>query len=169
MALTQRDQYGRIMTPKERFRQQCYSFHGIQPSKNQKDKYSAKAAKEMESKRLATSENPSTELDKLRLMQKSLQSPYLVLDGKAQPAAPGKKQPAPAPSKGKAGSMTPMLGGGMTPLAGDKKVEMMLGIRKEGTASVSSSGQQSTQQKGGAGGKPKGTASSVPPVPKFQQ
>lgn len=28
MALTRKDEFGRVMTPKERFRQLCYQFHG---------------------------------------------------------------------------------------------------------------------------------------------
>lgn len=33
-----RDEYGRVLTPKEAFRQLCHQFHGIFPSKNTQDK-----------------------------------------------------------------------------------------------------------------------------------
>ena len=38
VALTRKDEYGRILTPKEAFRQLCYRFHGIQPSKGTQEK-----------------------------------------------------------------------------------------------------------------------------------
>ncbi|QDZ19424.1 U4/U6.U5 tri-snRNP-associated protein [Chloropicon primus] len=37
-ALTRKDEFGRVMTPKEAFRQLCYKFHGIKQSKNKQEK-----------------------------------------------------------------------------------------------------------------------------------
>ena len=37
-ALTRKDEFGRVMTPKESFRQFCYKFHGIKTSKNKQEK-----------------------------------------------------------------------------------------------------------------------------------
>ena len=37
-ALTRKDEFGRVMTPKEAFRQLCYKFHGIKASKNKQEK-----------------------------------------------------------------------------------------------------------------------------------
>ncbi|KAG2454998.1 hypothetical protein HYH02_000823 [Chlamydomonas schloesseri] len=81
-ALTVKDKYGRVLTPKERFRQLCHSFHGIKPSKNQVDKAAARDAKELAIKKAATSEDPSAELDRLRAVQRATGSAYVVLSGK---------------------------------------------------------------------------------------
>ncbi|GFR52264.1 hypothetical protein Agub_g14798, partial [Astrephomene gubernaculifera] len=81
-ALTVRDKYGRVLTPKERFRQICYSFHGIKPSKNKIDKQAQRDAEEIAAKKAATSEDPSAELDRLRAVQRVTGSAYVVLSGK---------------------------------------------------------------------------------------
>ncbi|KAG2440237.1 hypothetical protein HXX76_004349 [Chlamydomonas incerta] len=81
-ALTIKDKFGRVLTPKERFRQLCHSFHGIKPSKNQVDKTAARDAKELAMKKAATSEDPSAELDRLRAVQRATGSAYVVLSGK---------------------------------------------------------------------------------------
>ncbi|PNW84722.1 hypothetical protein CHLRE_03g156100v5 [Chlamydomonas reinhardtii] len=81
-ALTVKDRFGRVLTPKERFRQLCHSFHGIKPSKNQVDKAAARDAKELAIKKAATSEDPSAELDRLRAVQRATGSAYVVLSGK---------------------------------------------------------------------------------------
>jgi U4/U6.U5 tri-snRNP-associated protein 1 len=46
-ALTERDEFGRVLTPKERFRRLCHRFHGIEPSKNTKEKRLRKLAEEV--------------------------------------------------------------------------------------------------------------------------
>jgi U4/U6.U5 tri-snRNP-associated protein 1 len=45
-ALTRKDEFGRVMTPKEAFRQLCYKFHGIKASKNKQEKRIKKYLKE---------------------------------------------------------------------------------------------------------------------------
>lgn len=142
-ALTQRDEFGRIMTPKDRFRAQCYRFHGKGPSKNKIEQKQRKYQQEVAIKKAATSADPSAELDRVRLLQQQVGAPYVVLSGKATPLPPR------APKASSAGrdhhhhvdedhppsstvAKTPMLGGGYTPLAGDRKVEKMLGLRKDG-------------------------------------
>ena len=54
-ALTERDEFGRILTPKERFRRLCHAFHGIDPSKNRKEKRLRKLAEEVEARKKAAS------------------------------------------------------------------------------------------------------------------
>ncbi|MEW5309033.1 MAG: hypothetical protein WDW38_000945 [Sanguina aurantia] len=143
-ALTTRDQYGRVLTPKERFRELCYKFHGIQPSKNKIDKRIRQDTEEIIVKKAATSERPSDELEAMRELQKSSGSAYIVLSGKGAPTraagAPLKRPkngmdsegrstvPPPVPRAKKAGGAG--LDGGMTPLEGDRKVEALLGLRK---------------------------------------
>lgn len=137
-ALTQRDEFGRVMTPKERFRTLCHQFHGIFPSKNQEAKRQRKYLEDVAIKRATTSEDPSAELDRVRQLQAQLGTPYLPLDSKAplpgrgdddEPPLPGAK---PARGGGGGGAKAPLasLGGGSTPLLGDAKVAAMLGLQK---------------------------------------
>ena len=53
-ALTERDEFGRILTPKERFRRLCHAFHGIDPSKNRKEKRLRKLAEEVAARKAAS-------------------------------------------------------------------------------------------------------------------
>jgi len=134
-ALTQRDEFGRVMTPKERFRSLCHQFHGIFPSKNQEAKRHRQYLEEVAVKKATTSEDPSAELGRMRTLQAQLGTAYLPLDGKAAlPQRRGDDDDAPLPvaRKGGAGGKggRPQLGGGLTPLLGDKKVEAMLGLKK---------------------------------------
>ena len=47
-ALTRLDEFGRVMTPKEAFRELCHKFHGIAPGKKQKQKRIKKYLEEQE-------------------------------------------------------------------------------------------------------------------------
>ena len=133
-ALTQRDEFGRVMTPKERFRSLCLQFHGIFPSKNQEAKRQRKYLEEVAIKRATTSEDPSSELDKVRALQAQLGTPYLPLDSKAP--LPGRgggdddDHPLPGARPQRGGKPQLGLGGGTTPLLGDAKVAAMLGLQK---------------------------------------
>lgn len=131
-ALTQRDEFGRVMTPKERFRTLCHQFHGIAPSKNKEAHRQRKYLEDVAVKRATSSADPSADLDRMRSLQAQLGTPYLPLDGKAAlPGRAGDDDDAPAvplaraPRGGK-----PQLGGGLTPLVGDAKVARMLGLEK---------------------------------------
>lgn len=123
VALTERDELGRILTPKERFRELCYRFHGKRPSKNKIEAKMKKDAESIALKKAATSERPAGELEKFKEVQKQLATPFVVLSGKGQV---GSRSEYPELAKKKPGS----LGGGFTPVSGNKKVEMMLGIKK---------------------------------------
>ena len=50
-ALTERDEFGRVLTPKERFRRLCHAFHGIDPSKNRQERRLRKLADEATARR----------------------------------------------------------------------------------------------------------------------
>ena len=114
-ALTQRDEFGRIMTPKERFRvlnygcagglpsdllgacqRECWlvhrgmaarlmavpptrRFHGIDPSRNKKDRKFRKVAEEQERKRRAMSDaGAESNFDRIQAVQRATAAPYLV-------------------------------------------------------------------------------------------
>ncbi|KAG2489863.1 hypothetical protein HYH03_011665 [Edaphochlamys debaryana] len=154
-ALTVRDHLGRVKTPKERFRELCYGFHGIKPSKNKVDKKAHDDAIELAIKRAATTEDPSAELDRLKALQRVTGSAHVVLSGKnaglptaikgvgggdsddekpaARKAPKGAKGGMPPPG----GPVHPLSGvggkqtvGNLTPLLGDRKVEAFYGIKK---------------------------------------
>eukprot|EP00775_Hariotina_reticulata_P014317 gene14317-44_t len=136
-ALTQRDEFGRVMTPKERFRVMCHQFHGKPPSKNKQEERQRKYLEELAIARATASDNPSSELDRLRELQKQTGSAFIPLTGRAKPGA-AVRDPLADVGAGDASKVpaTPLLGGGMTPLSGNKKVEMMLGISKVGAGSM---------------------------------
>ncbi|PRW60335.1 SART-1 family DOT2 [Chlorella sorokiniana] len=144
VALTRKDEYGRILTPKEAFRQLCYRFHGIQPSKNTRERRAKKAAEEVAKKRAASELGATAEkssLQQMKEVQKQAAAPYVVLSGTIKPgqsrdaksgyATVDKAEAltAPTPVLGK-------LGGGQTPLVGNAKVEAMLGIKRKGSESM---------------------------------
>lgn len=85
VALTRKDEYGRILTPKEAFRNLCHSFHGIQPSQNTKEKRMRQAAKEIAQKRAATGTRESGIVSNLQAVQAKSATPFMVLSGTVKP------------------------------------------------------------------------------------
>ncbi|WIA22095.1 hypothetical protein OEZ85_004437 [Tetradesmus obliquus] len=148
VALTQRDEFGRVMTPKERFRVMCHQFHGKPPSKNKQEERQRKYLEEVAIAKATTSEDPSAELDRLKALQRSTGSAYIPLTGKGRLGVGGSRGEDPlsglATARSGAGGAsvapTPVLGGGLTPLSGVRKVEAMLGISKPGGSSSSGKG-----------------------------
>jgi len=96
VALTRKDEYGRILTPKEAFRQLCHNFHGIQPSQSSKEKRMRQAARELAQKKAATASIEGGVVGNLKNVQETKATPYMVLSGTVKPgqtrdAAKGKK------------------------------------------------------------------------------
>ena len=83
-ALTRKDEFGRVMTPKEAFRQLCYRFHGIKASKNKQEKKIKKYLEEQKQLEQGST-SAGTSMDKLKSFQKQTSTPYLVLEGKINP------------------------------------------------------------------------------------
>ncbi|KAI3429836.1 hypothetical protein D9Q98_010149 [Chlorella vulgaris] len=139
MALTRKDEYGRILTPKEAFRQLCYRFHGIQPSKNSREKRAKKAAEEVAKKKLASdvgATSGSASLAHMKQVQKQAATPYVVLSGTIKPgqsrdATSGYATVDRAEQLTAAPPVLSKLPGGNTPLLGNAKVEAMLGIKRK--------------------------------------
>ena len=77
VALTRKDEFGRVMTPKEAFRQFCHNFHGIQPSQNSKEKRLKQAQKDLAQKRrdAGASSGPGSTQHAKR------DTPFVSLDG----------------------------------------------------------------------------------------
>lgn len=84
-ALTKRDEFGRILTPKEAFRQLCYSFHGIQPSKNTKEKRLKQVEKEISQKKVASGAAQTSSLAAVKVAQVAASTPFVVLSGTVRP------------------------------------------------------------------------------------
>ncbi|KAL4855087.1 SART-1 family protein DOT2 [Chlorella vulgaris] len=129
MALTRKDEYGRILTPKEAFRQLCYRFHGIQPSKNSREKRQKKAAEEVAKKKLASdvgATSGSASLAHMKQVQKQAATPYVVLSGTIKPgqsrdATSGYATVDRAEQLTAAPPVLSKLPGGNTPLLGNAK------------------------------------------------
>ena len=79
------DEFGRKMTPKEAFRDLCHKFHGIEPSKNKKDKRLKRYQEEMKQKKLAeklAEEGAVGSMESMKRVQQVSHAPFLMLDGK---------------------------------------------------------------------------------------
>lgn len=131
VALTKKDEFGRILTPKEAFRQLCHEFHGIKPSKNTNEKRAKQVAREMAQRKAATGPVSGT-VAGLKAVQEAAATPYVVLSGTVRPgqSRDATSGYATVDREGDKGSATPKLGGGQTPLTGRAKVEAMLGSMK---------------------------------------
>uniref|UniRef100_A0A7N0TH55 SART-1 n=1 Tax=Kalanchoe fedtschenkoi TaxID=63787 RepID=A0A7N0TH55_KALFE len=79
------DEFGRIMTPKEAFRQLSHAFHGKEPGKMKKEKRIKQAQEELKMKQMKNSDTPSLSVERMRDAQARLQTPYLVLSGHVKP------------------------------------------------------------------------------------
>lgn len=138
-ALTRRDMYGRVQTPKQAFRELCHNFHGIFPSKDRQERQMVKDAEAAAAKKSATSEQPDS-LRRLHAAQKIAAAPYVVLNGSVRPGQISDPTSGFATANGyethRSGAAslapTPVLGGGKTPLVGDRKVQAMLGMKRSG-------------------------------------
>ncbi|KAL9673174.1 hypothetical protein QQ045_029428 [Rhodiola kirilowii] len=82
------DEFGRIMTPKEAFRQLSHAFHGKEPGKMKKEKRIKQAQEELKMKKMKNSDTPSLSVERMREAQARLQTPYLVLSGHVQTSDP---------------------------------------------------------------------------------
>ena len=118
------DEFGRVLTPKEAFRQDCWQFHGIFPSKNSRAKRIEKFQEDQKLKAMDQDDTPTHGVEKMKIAQGMMQTPYLVLSGHVKPGQVSD------PSSGLATvERRGDLGGLMTskaPLSGARKVEKFL-------------------------------------------
>ena len=133
VALTKRDEFGRVLTPKEAFRQLCHDFHGIKPSKNTIEKRQKQVAKEMAQRKAATGAVGGT-VAGLQALQKANATPYMVLSGTVKPgqsrdAANGYSSVDREEMEQQQQQQPRLSDGGQTPLLGRAKVEAMLGMQ----------------------------------------
>ncbi|CAL5014839.1 unnamed protein product [Urochloa decumbens] len=116
------DEFGRVMTPKEAFRDLSHKFHGKGPGKMKQEKRQKKYQDEMKTKRMKSSDTPLMAAEKMREAQARNQTPYLILSGNAKTSQASDASGFASVEKEHPGSLTPMLG--------DKKVEHFLGIKR---------------------------------------
>jgi U4/U6.U5 tri-snRNP-associated protein 1 len=80
IALRRTDEYGRILTTKEAFRELCYHFHGKRPSKNRLQKRIKQYVKELASKNFLASKVIIERTVKMLEIQQKLCSPHLLVE-----------------------------------------------------------------------------------------
>jgi U4/U6.U5 tri-snRNP-associated protein 1 len=85
VALTRKDEHGRILTPKEAFRQLCHQFHGVKPSKNTQEKRAKQVRKELAQKMVATGAKEADMVEGLKAVQAVAAAPYVALSGTIRP------------------------------------------------------------------------------------
>eukprot|EP01026_Neomeris_dumetosa_P039712 TRINITY_DN3266_c0_g1_i1.p1 TRINITY_DN3266_c0_g1~~TRINITY_DN3266_c0_g1_i1.p1 ORF type:complete len:753 (-),score=205.44 TRINITY_DN3266_c0_g1_i1:512-2770(-) len=88
VALAKKDQFGRILTPKEAFRELSYRFHGMEPSRNKIEKKIHKDREEMAIKKATTSDDPAQKIARMQSVHQSIGSAYIPFTG-GQTPAPG--------------------------------------------------------------------------------
>ncbi|KAL5205108.1 hypothetical protein ABZP36_009979 [Zizania latifolia] len=116
------DEFGRVMTPKEAFRDLSHKFHGKAPGKMKQERRQKKYQDELRTKRMISSDTPLMSAEKMREAQALSKTPYLVLSGNAKSGQTSDASGFAAVEKEHPGSLTPMLG--------TKKVEHFLGIKR---------------------------------------
>ncbi|RZC72129.1 hypothetical protein C5167_035298 [Papaver somniferum] len=126
--IIRRDEFGRIMTPKEAFRNISHKFHGKGPGKMKQEKRQKQYQEEMKLKQMKNSDTPSQSMERMREAQARMRTPYLVLSGHVRPGQTSD------PSSGFA-TVSDLPGGGLTPMLGNTKVEHFLGIKRKGDTS----------------------------------
>ncbi|CAL1377636.1 unnamed protein product [Linum trigynum] len=124
LRIERRDEFGRIMTPKEAFRKISHTFHGKAPGKMKQEKRMKQYQEEQKLKQMKNSDTPSLSVERMREAQAQLQTPYLVLSGHVRPGQTSD------PRSGFA-TVEKEFPGGLTPMLGDKKVEHFLGIKRK--------------------------------------
>eukprot|EP00002_Diphylleia_rotans_P034256 TRINITY_DN7342_c0_g6_i2.p1 TRINITY_DN7342_c0_g6~~TRINITY_DN7342_c0_g6_i2.p1 ORF type:complete len:387 (+),score=127.68 TRINITY_DN7342_c0_g6_i2:1248-2408(+) len=77
--LEQRDEFGRILTPKEAFRALSYKFHGRRPGKRAQEKRTRKLEEQMKLEKIANDGTKSVTMELLKVQQDKAQVPYMVL------------------------------------------------------------------------------------------
>eukprot|EP01103_Thecamoeba_quadrilineata_P007461 TRINITY_DN17337_c0_g1_i1.p1 TRINITY_DN17337_c0_g1~~TRINITY_DN17337_c0_g1_i1.p1 ORF type:complete len:737 (+),score=232.86 TRINITY_DN17337_c0_g1_i1:34-2211(+) len=82
--LEHRDEFGRIMTPKESFRILSHRFHGKVPGKNKQEKKLRQYQEDLKRKQMSSTDTPLMTVRALQIKQQQLKSPYIILSGGSQ-------------------------------------------------------------------------------------
>lgn len=110
--LIRHDRFGRVMTPKEAWRELNHHFHGMYPSKNKKEKEFKQFMEEKKLKQMNPGDTPAGSVQKMREVQAKTASPYIVLSGSVKPGQTSDFRSGFAVAEKetfKPGELTPML------------------------------------------------------------
>lgn len=80
------DKYGRVMTPKEAFRELCHKFHGKFPGKNKRERERKHYLQELRAKKLVAA-NQDQLMKNFKKAQAAIKQPYVVVQGGTSAAA----------------------------------------------------------------------------------
>ncbi|KAL9223937.1 hypothetical protein vseg_000020 [Gypsophila vaccaria] len=122
--LERRDEFGRVLTPKEAFRLISHKFHGKGPGKGKQEKRMKQYQDEQKLKQMTSSDVLPQSVERMREAQLQLKTPYLVLSGNVKPGQTSD------PRSGFA-TVEKEVPGSLTPMLGDAKVEHFLGIKRK--------------------------------------
>ncbi|KAK9697926.1 hypothetical protein RND81_08G070200 [Saponaria officinalis] len=122
--LERRDEFGRVLTPKEAFRLISHKFHGKGPGKGKQEKRMKQYQDEQKLKQMTSSDVLPQSVERMREAQLQLKTPYLVLSGNVRPGQTSD------PRSGFA-TVEKEVPGSLTPMLGDAKVEHFLGIKRK--------------------------------------
>jgi U4/U6.U5 tri-snRNP-associated protein 1 len=75
-----RDKYGRIMTPKQVYREMSHKYHGEGPGKNKLEKERRRYLQEMKMKQMSDTDTPLRAMEALERVQTATNLPYVVMD-----------------------------------------------------------------------------------------
>ncbi|KAH9624426.1 hypothetical protein KSS87_003445 [Heliosperma pusillum] len=83
--LERRDEFGRVLTPKEAFRLISHKFHGKGPGKGKQEKRMKQYQDEQRLKQMTSSDVLPQSVERMREAQLQSKTPYLVLSGNVRP------------------------------------------------------------------------------------
>ena len=76
-----RDEFGRVITPKEAWRHMSHKFHGKAPGKNKQEKRLKRYEEDVRQMHMSATDTPLNSVAALKKAQKKTSSPFIVIDG----------------------------------------------------------------------------------------
>ena len=101
-----RDEYGRMITPKEAFRTMSHKFHGKPPGKNKQEKRLKRYLEDQRKNHMSATDTPLNTVSALKKAQKKSGSAFVVIDGSGDRSAHTGGSHTPM-TKGFRGTQTP--------------------------------------------------------------
>ena len=79
--LSQRDEFGRVLTTKEAFRRMCYKFHGHTPSKNTMEKLRRREEQDRRRLNMNSTDTPLNTVERMKREQERTSLPFVLVGG----------------------------------------------------------------------------------------
>jgi len=83
------DEYGRVLTPKEAFRQMSHKFHGKKPGKNKQEKQIKQLKEDRKRKAMSSVDTPLNTVEAMKSEQERTQQAFILLSGASSAIASG--------------------------------------------------------------------------------